>query len=54
MDARGVPETLERAQFQPEPVVLLCSEPTADRCHRRLVAERLARTWSGLEVAHLR
>ena len=35
---------------------LLCSEPTADRCHRRLAAEYLRSTYVGassLEVVHL-
>jgi uncharacterized protein (DUF488 family) len=54
MDARGVPQILDRALFEPGPVVLLCSEHAPDNCHRRLVAERLARTWPGLEVVHLR
>ncbi|QFG02559.1 DUF488 domain-containing protein [Tepidiforma bonchosmolovskayae] len=33
--------------------VLLCSEATADRCHRRLVAEYLAARWGGMEIVHL-
>ena len=33
--------------------VLLCSEPTAQKCHRRLAAEYLARHWGGLSVQHL-
>ncbi|MDB5413188.1 MAG: hypothetical protein JWR10_1523 [Rubritepida sp.] len=33
---------------------LLCSEPTAHHCHRRLVVEYLNREWDGaLTVAHL-
>lgn len=32
---------------------LLCSEPTADRCHRRLVAEWWAANLGNLEVVHL-
>ena len=32
---------------------LLCSEPTAENCHRRLVAERWAANLSDLEVVHL-
>jgi uncharacterized protein (DUF488 family) len=32
---------------------LLCAEPTADRCHRRLVAEWLAGRMPGVEVLHL-
>jgi uncharacterized protein (DUF488 family) len=32
---------------------LLCSEPTAENCHRRLVAEYLNNKWGGLEVEHI-
>ena len=32
---------------------LLCSEPTADRCHRRLLAEHLQRHWGDVEIVHL-
>jgi uncharacterized protein (DUF488 family) len=32
---------------------LLCSEPTAARCHRRLVAEYLKRIWPNVIVTHL-
>ncbi len=38
-------------------VALLCSEPTAEKCHRRLVAEMLAGKWNALghsvEIRHL-
>ena len=33
--------------------VLLCSEPTADQCHRRLAAEFLAERWEGVRIRHL-
>lgn len=33
--------------------VLLCSEATAHRCHRRLVAEYLAHRWVGVKIEHL-
>jgi len=33
---------------------LLCSEPTAEHCHRRLVAEYLQQHWRDIEVRHLR
>jgi uncharacterized protein (DUF488 family) len=36
-----------------EPAVLLCTEPTAAECHRRLVAEYLQQHWGGLQVVHL-
>ncbi len=32
---------------------LLCSEPTAQRCHRRLLAEYLQRQYSNMEIIHL-
>ena len=31
----------------------LCSEPTADRCHRRLAAEFLASAWQDVSIEHL-
>jgi len=36
-----------------EEACLLCSEPTAERCHRRLVAEYLQAKWGGVEIVHL-
>lgn len=33
--------------------VLLCSESEPSRCHRRLVAEYLARHWDGVRIEHL-
>ena len=33
--------------------VLLCSEPTAERCHRRLVCEYLNATWGDVTAIHL-
>jgi uncharacterized protein (DUF488 family) len=53
MDERRVPEVLERADFVGSASCLLCSEPTADQCHRRLVAERLARSWPDVEIVDL-
>jgi len=35
------------------PTVLLCSEPTPEHCHRRLVLEYLQRTWTHLTIRHL-
>lgn len=32
---------------------LLCSEPTPEKCHRKLVAEYLREHWKNLEVVHL-
>jgi hypothetical protein len=53
LDERGIPHTLERADFEDGPCCLLCSEATPEHCHRRLVAERLATAWHGVEVVHL-
>ena len=36
-----------------ERICLLCTEPTADRCHRRLVAEYLKSFRPELEIRHL-
>lgn len=33
--------------------VLLCSEPTADQCHRRLMAEYLKDNFDDIEIRHL-
>lgn len=52
LDERGVPGVLNRADFE-IPVCLLCSEASAEQCHRHLVAARLAAHWPELNVIHL-
>ena len=42
----------EYSYIQDQSVVLLCSEPTADHCHRRLVANRFSSVFHP-EVIHL-
>jgi uncharacterized protein (DUF488 family) len=49
---RDIANTLDRASFA-VPTVLLCSEPTAEHCHRRLVLEYLAQHWSDVTIHHL-
>lgn len=49
---RRVEERLARDLFA-VPSVLLCSEPTPERCHRRLVAEYLRERWCGFTICHL-
>jgi uncharacterized protein (DUF488 family) len=49
---RRVAESLPRSLFD-STVVLLCSEPTPERCHRRLVAEYLAAHWGDVTIRHL-
>ncbi len=53
MDERRIPDALDRTAFESATCCLLCSEATPERCHRRLVAERLAARWPGVQVIHL-
>ena len=48
---RQVEETVERTVI--DGGCLLCSEPTPEHCHRRLVAEYLQRKWGELEIEHI-
>lgn len=34
-------------------VLLLCSEPTAEQCHRRLLAENLQKKLANIEIVHI-
>ncbi len=49
---RQVETELSPALFD-VPAVMLCSEPTAEQCHRRLVAEYLQHHWDGVTIHHL-
>ena len=52
MKQRGIESRLDRSLFE-GPAVLLCSEATAEHCHRRLVLEYLQDRWGDLEIVHL-
>jgi len=52
MKERRIEEKLDRSLFS-LPTALLCSEPTAEHCHRRLVLEYLAEKWGDLRILHL-
>ena len=52
LDERKAEEAVDERLFD-DPAVLLCSEPTAEHCHRRLVAEYLAAKWEDVKVIHL-
>ena len=52
MAERRIEDSLDPEQFK-LPTALLCSEPTAEHCHRRLVLEYLREKWSGLTITHL-
>jgi uncharacterized protein (DUF488 family) len=49
---REVHDRLEPALLR-GPTVVLCSEHSADQCHRRLALEYLAESWDGFEIVHL-
>ena len=49
---RTTEKAVDRRLFE-VPAVLLCSEPSPKRCHRRLAAEYLAAKWGGVEIVHL-
>jgi uncharacterized protein (DUF488 family) len=51
MADRQIETKLDRKLF--DGAALLCSEPTADRCHRRLVVEYLAGRWGDVKAVHL-
>lgn len=52
MNSRQIETFLAISDFQ-KPTALLCSEPTAENCHRRLVCEYLADRWPNVTVVHL-
>jgi uncharacterized protein (DUF488 family) len=49
---RRVEERLSKDLFEGVPA-LLCSELTAEHCHRRLVCEYLDEHWGDIQVVHL-
>jgi uncharacterized protein (DUF488 family) len=52
LEGREVSRKLNREDFETR-TILLCTEPSSERCHRRLAAEYLARSWEDVEVVHL-
>ena len=56
MRERGIPEGISPSSFA-SVVALLCSEPGPEKCHRRLLADLLAKHWQSLghsvEIKHL-
>ena len=52
MATRRVEVKLPRSIFD-IPTVLLCSERTAERCHRRLAVEYLQSRWGDIEIFHI-
>jgi uncharacterized protein (DUF488 family) len=52
MTERQIERALSPAEFE-LPTALLCSEATAENCHRRLICEYLASRWTEVHVTHL-
>jgi uncharacterized protein (DUF488 family) len=52
LSERAAENAVDRRLFD-VPAVLLCSEPSPEKCHRRLAAEYLSAKWGGIEVVHL-
>jgi uncharacterized protein (DUF488 family) len=50
--SRNIESTIDKDSFA-RTTVLLCSEPTAEHCHRRLVLEYLQNCWESVEIHHL-
>lgn len=49
---RKIEEQIDPGLFS-EPTALLCSEPTAEHCHRRVVLEYLQEKWGDITTTHL-
>jgi len=52
MESREIETSLAVSDFEAR-TALLCSEATAENCHRRLVCEYLAGRWHDVRVVHL-
>lgn len=52
MKLRRIEKKLPKELFEPR-TVLLCSEETAEHCHRRLVIEYLNSKWGSVRAKHL-
>jgi uncharacterized protein (DUF488 family) len=52
MHARSIESNINKESFARK-TVLLCSEATAEHCHRRLVLEYLQKCWEGVKIHHL-
>jgi uncharacterized protein (DUF488 family) len=53
MRQRQIERELDQERFKNTPTALLCSERTAEHCHRRLVLEYLNDKWGDVAAMHL-
>lgn len=52
MAARKIEKRINPSLFAGK-AIMLCSEPTPEHCHRRLVAEYLQKHWGDIQIQHL-
>lgn len=50
---RNLAERFSKRYLKYKKVCLLCTEPTAEKCHRRLVAEYLKNNIENIEIIHI-
>ena len=53
MIGRNIEDYILKTYGDAENFCLLCSEPTPENCHRRLVAEKFVKVFEGVSVVHL-
>ncbi len=53
LEDRKIPESLDKGKYVSHRSCLLCSEPTAEFCHRRLAAEFIKKFWNNLQIKHI-
>ena len=53
LESRPTIDIFKKACKDVNNICLLCSEPTAQKCHRKLVAEYIANHISGIKIGHL-
>lgn len=53
MNSREIENYIVENYTNYDDICLLCSEPTAEKCHRRLIAEIFQSRYANLEVKHL-
>lgn len=51
-DRRAI-EKVDKVKLLNKNIVLLCSEPTPHKCHRRVAAEQIKKVYPEIEVVHL-
>lgn len=53
MNARNIDEYIKKKYSDSDKVCLLCSEPTPENCHRRLIAEKFSEVLGDIKIIHL-